>query len=316
MKKIKLILSLAIIFIVTVIPITIFASNENIQILVQDKDNYLIYIKGHENSEFQFGFSNDLKVEPAIYLNSEKDSGEARASSIAYINKPIYDKYFNSGNPVYFWAKINQEYIVKGIEINLNNSITKDQISYIKSLTKRTDVQITTKTEEKNVDGIKISTTTGRVVLPEGNYKYKLFKANDNLKYKEIISLAERISKMSFSGDSYKELTTYKEFLGKLDDITGNIDWEDVQNSEIIQPKDAEKGDQYLLVLMDENENIDIQILTSVKEYSEEKITELVTTRLPVTYDNNTLLIIFGITVLAIIGVAARMLVLKKKVGK
>ena len=316
MKKIKLILSLAIIFIVTVIPITIFASNENIQILVQDKDNYLLYIKGHENSEFQFGFSNDLNAEPATYLNSEKDGGEAGANSIAYINKPIHDKYFNSGNPVYFWAKINQEYIVKGIEINLNNSITKDQISYIKSLTKRIDVQITTKTEEKNVDGIKISTTTGRVVLPEGNYKYKLFKANDNLKYKEIISLAERISKMSSSGDSYTELTTYKEFLGKLNDITGNIDWEDVQNSEIIQPKDAEKGDQYLLALMDKNENIDIQILTSVKEYSEEKITELVTTRLPVTYDNNSLLIILGITVLVITGVTIRILILKKKAGK
>lgn len=316
MKKIKLILSLAIIFIVTVIPITIFATNENIQILVQDQDNYLIYIKGYENSEFQFAFSNGLNIEPTIYLNSEKDSEKAGANSIAYINKPIYDKYFNSGKSVYFWAKINQEYIVKGIEINLNNSITKDQISYIKSLTKRIDVQITTKTEEKSVDGINISTTIGRVVLPEGNYKHKLFKANDSLKYKEIISLAERISKMSSSGDFYTELTTYKEFLSKLDNITENIDWEDVQNSEIIQPIDAEKGDQYLLVLMDENENIDIQILTSVKEYSEEKITELVTTRLPVTYDNNLLLITFGITVLAITGVAIRMLVLKEKAGK
>ena len=80
----------------------------------------------------------------------------------------------------------------------------------------------------------------------------------------------------------------------------------------IIVYVDAQNGEQYILWLVADND-VDVHFLTSLRKYDEEVVKEEVKTKLPHTYDNNTILIIFAIVVVAIVAVSIRIAVLKKK---
>ena len=56
---------------------------------------------------------------------------------------------------------------------------------------------------------------------------------------------------------------------------------------------------------------LDVQFMTS--KYEEEKVTEKITTKLPVTYDDNRLLIVLAVLVIATIVVSVRISSLKKE---
>ena len=87
-----------------------------------------------------------------------------------------------------------------------------------------------------------------------------------------------------------------------------------------MQPEDAEDGEQYILWIRESQNNqttkLDIQFLTSRKQYSEERIIETITTKLPITYDNNTLLIVLAILILVSVVVCIRIKTLKNKEEK
>ena len=87
-----------------------------------------------------------------------------------------------------------------------------------------------------------------------------------------------------------------------------------------MQPEDAEDGEQYILWIRESQNNqttkLDIQFLTSHKQYSEERIIETITTKLPITYDNNTLLIVLAILILVSVVVCIRIKTLKNKEEK
>lgn len=325
--KSKLII-LAIIFVLGIIAIqtSVNASNENIQILEKNTGDYILYIKNNLNTDFEFAFSNDVSTKSTDlkaedFYSSETDSTEANANKIAFVNSAIYTKYFaDSSKTTYMWVKVGTDYILEGVVVDLSKSIMEDDLQYIANLTKMIDVDTTkTNTTEETVDGKKITTTIGKVVLTqEGKYSYILIEEPISEDYFKLTELATRVSKFNSETDMYTQIQVYSEFFNQFKSLMPNADteWTKVEGDEILQPEDSEDGEKYILwIKEDSNQNsiLDMQFLTSHKEYSEEKIIEKITTKLPVTYDNNTLLIVLAILVVAIIIVYIRIRMLNKK---
>jgi len=322
--KYKLIV-LAIVLMLGIIAIqtSVYASNENIQILEKSTGDYIIYVKDNLDTDFEFAFSNDKNADKTalIYYSAETDSTETGANKIAYINSGTI-ALFN--NPTYMWVRIGTDYILEGIEVDLSKTIYEEDLEYASSLTKIIKVDTTqTNTLEETVDGKKVTTTVGKVVLTNqsetSNYSYILIKDSNSDEYNKLTNLATRISKFNSETDMYTQIQVYSEFLNIFTKLTpnDNAEWVDLKGNEIIQPEDTEDGEKYILwikeVGADQTANLDIQFLISYKQYSEEKIIEKITTKLPVTYDNNTLLIVFGVLVLAIIIVCIRIKMLNKR---
>lgn len=284
---------------------TVYGSNENIQILKESEQKYLIYVKDNLNKTFEFALSND-ETEPTEYKDAGRDSAEG-GNYIAYI-----DEY--STGTKYIWAKNSEGYILEGVELNLDGVLDNEDLALLQEVTKIIKVDTTkTKVEEKEVNGDKVKVTTGKLVfLNEGTHKYQMFKVADSEDYAEFMDLAERISKFNKDTDMYTQLEVYKEFASIAEGLLISLedDWKDVEGNEIFQPEDAKNGDKYVVWLMEDDE-LDVQFLTS--KYEEEKVKEKIETKLPVTYDDNRLLVVLVILVIATVAVTVRINSLKKE---
>lgn len=305
--KLKMVFLVGIFTVILLLGVPANAANENLQLVKQSDTDYLIYINGHLGETFEFAFSDD-ETEPIMYSASAKDSKD-EGNYIAYINKYTTAKK-------YLWAKDAEGIFVKGVEVDLNNAIPAEELASIQNVTKKIAVDTTkVQVEEKQVKGNTVTVTTGKVVLEdEGNYEYKIEKLPSTDEYNELMDLAERISKISKDTDMYSKLVLYTRFntlYNKLaTEILDNENWETVENQEILQPEDTENGDKYVLWIKGEDK-LDAQFLTS--KYDEEKVIEKITTKLPVTYDNNTLLVVLAVLVIAIVAVSIRIKSLKKE---
>lgn len=320
--KTKFIIS-AIVFLLSLITmkLSIYAANENIEIVKNSNTDYLIYVKDNLNEDFEFAFSNNQNEEKSalIFKKAETDSANKNANKIAFVNTTTVELF---KNPTYMWMKdTNENYIVEGIQIDLSEAISEEELNNIANITKIIPVDAkqtnTTKTE---VDGKTITTTVGKVVLPEtkGNYEYTILKLPYSEEYENLMKLATKISKFNNQTDMYTKISVYKEFNNMVEKLRPNStsNWIKVESNEIEQPADAENGTQYVLWINENNGNDskqDVQFLTSQKEVSEEKIIETITTKLPVTYDNNTLLIVLAILIIATIAVCVRIKFLSNK---
>lgn len=306
---------------IALLQITAYAANENIEIIKKSDNDYLIYIKDNLNTEFEFAFSNnkdgnDLVFDKKAGLDSNPENTDA--NKIAYVNSLTIGLF---ENPTYMWAKDENGYIVEGVEVDLSKAISASALEEMSNITKKIPVDLTkTNTTEKEVDGKKITTTIGKVVLEEteNKYQYILVKLPSSEEYDELVSLLTRISKFNDETDMYTKIGVYNKFNKLYESLkpTNQNDWIDVQNNEILQPEDTKDGEQYILWLKGENKNIDIQFLTSTRQDTEEKIVEKITTKLPVTYDNNILLVVLVILIIAIVIVSLRIRSLKKKEEK
>lgn len=308
--KFKIILLVGIFTLILLLGLPVNASNENIQIVKQSDTEYLIYINEHLDSTFEFAFSdsNTADKDTLTYLSAATDSAEG-GNYIAYINS------YTTENK-YMWAKDEEgTYFVEGVELDLSKAIPADELSQIQTVTKKIAVDTDqVQVEEKTIDGNKVKVTTGKVVFEnEGDYKYQIVKLPNTTEYNEIMDLAERISKINNETDMYTKLGLYIRFNNLYNTLSLNLleeNWVDVQNNEILQPEDTKNGDKYVLWIREGN-TIDAQFLTS--KYEEEKVVEQITTKLPVTYDNNTLLIVLVALVIATIVVSIRIKSLKKE---
>ncbi|MGN1298967.1 MAG: hypothetical protein ACI4UE_03185 [Candidatus Scatovivens sp.] len=317
---------LIIVFILGIVALQVsaYATNENIEIIKKSNEDYLIYIKDNLNKDFEFAFSNDKEGKD---LNFDKKAGldsdpkSANANKIAYVNS-LTIGLFNK--PTYMWAKDENGYIIEGVEIDLNKAISATSLEEMSNITKTIPVNLEqTNTTEEEVDGKKIITTVGKVVLEntDGKYQYVLVKLPNSEEYDELLSLLTRISKFNDETDMYTKISVFNKFNSLYESLkpTSESDWTDVVNNEILQPSDSKNGEQYVLWLKEENKSntkIDIQLLTCNREESEEKIVEKITTKLPVTYDNNVLLVVLAVLIIAIIVVSLRIRSLNKKEEK
>ena len=308
--KLKIIFLVGIFSLILLLGLPVNAANENVQLVKQTETDYLIYINGNLDSSFEFAFSDDNTADKdtLTYLSAATDSAEG-GNYIAYINS------YTTENK-YMWAKDAEgTYFVEGVELDLSKAIPADELTAIQNVTKKIAVDTEqVQVEEKTIDGNKVTVTTGKVVFKnEGNYEYQIVKLPSVAEYNELMDLAERISKINSTTDMYTKLGLYTKFNNLYNELSSALieeKWIDVQNQEILQPEDTENGDKYVLWIREGN-TIDAQFLTS--KYVEEKVTEEITVKLPVTGDNNTLLIILGILVVAIIVVSIRIKSLKKE---
>lgn len=308
--KLKIIFLVGIFSLILLLGLPVNAANENVQLVKQTETDYLIYINGNLDSSFEFAFSdnNTADKETLTYLSAATDSAEG-GNYIAYINS------YTTENK-YMWAK-NAEgtYFVEGVELDLSKAIPADELTAIQNVTKKIAVDTEqVQVEEKTINGNQVKVTTGKIVFEnEGNYEYQIVKLPSVAEYNELMDLAERISKINSTTDMYTKLGLYTKFNNLYNELSSALleeNWIDVQNQEILQPEDTENGDKYVLWIREGN-TIDAQFLTS--KYVEEKVTEEITVKLPVTGDNNTLLIVLGILVVAIIVVSIRIKSLKKE---
>lgn len=308
--KLKIIFLVGIFSLILLLGLPVNAANENVQLVKQTETDYLIYINGNLDSSFEFAFSDDNTAdkETLTYLSAATDSAEG-GNYIAYINS------YTTENK-YMWAKDAEgTYFVEGVELDLSKAIPADELTAIQNVTKKIAVDTEkVQVEEKTIDGNQVTVTTGKVVFEnEGNYEYQIVKLPSSEEYNELMDLAERISKINTSTDMYTKLGLYTRFNNLYNELSLELleeKWIDVQNQEILQPEDTENGDKYVLWIREGN-TTDAQFLTS--KYVEEKVTEEITVKLPVTGDNNTLLIVLGILVVAIIVVSIRIKSLKKE---
>lgn len=308
--KLKIIFLVGIFSLILLLGLPVNAANENVQLVKQTETDYLIYINGNLDSSFEFAFSDDNTAdkETLTYLSAATDAAEG-GNYIAYINS------YTTENK-YMWAKDAEgTYFVEGIELDLSKAIPADELTAIQNVTKKIAVDTEkVQVEEKTIDGNQVTVTTGKVVFEnEGNYEYQIVKLPSTTEYNELMDLAERISKINSTTDMYTKLGLYTKFNNLYNELSLELldeKWIDVQNQEILQPEDTENGDKYVLWIREGN-TTDAQFLTS--KYVEEKVTEEITVKLPVTGDNNTLLIVLGILVVAIIVVSIRIKSLKKE---
>ena len=313
--KIKLIiLTIAFILGLILLQTVAYASNENIQILEKDANNYLIYIKDNEATDFKFAFSNDKNADKQTlnFRSAGTDSKESNANKVAYIDSETQDSKF-------LWVREGDNYILEGVEIDLSKAIKDTDLQTAASITKTIEADATkTATTEKEDNGKKVTVTVGEVVLKDenGNYSYIIIKLPSSDEYNNLMKLATKISKFNSKTDMYTQIEAYSEFLKLFNSLKPNAEagWIKADKNIIYQPEDAEENDEYVVWIKDnKTEDIDVQFLTSTKQYSEEKIKEKITTALPVTYDNNILLLVFAILIVLIIAVSIRIKYLNKK---
>ena len=104
----KLLSVLAILLFIAVMPIVVFATNEDVSVVSTQnesgKQEYIIYIKGYtdKNVEFKYAFTNIENPEEMdlSYINSISDLGGNQA---AFLDAATYDKL--KSNTIYMWAK-------------------------------------------------------------------------------------------------------------------------------------------------------------------------------------------------------------------
>lgn len=312
--KSKMIFLLGIFLIVScLLGISVYATNENVQIVKKSDNEYLIYVKNNLDDSFEFAFSDHNTVDKTTltYSSAAKDAVTG-GNYIAFINEYTTEHK-------YMWVRNSEgEYILNAVELDLTKAIDNYDLENIQKVTKLIEADTDqVKVEEKDVNGSKVKVTTGKVVLKnEGDYQYQIVKLPNGEEYNRLMDLAERISKFDNETnlDMYTKLEVYNEFSTLFNNLKHNLDydkWVDVEGNEIYQPSDAKNGDKYVLWIKEGREKIDAQFLTS--KYVEEKVVEKITTKLPVTYDNNILLIVLGILVIAIIVVSIRIKSLEKE---
>jgi hypothetical protein len=299
---------------------TVNGANENIQIVKKSGNKYLIYISGHMNLQFEFAFSNDqgANKETLGYKSSILDS-TSEENNVAYIDNSLYSAYFSG--KTYLWARdLSGKYFAEGVEIDLSKAIEESNVNLINNLTKiiKVDTKNTITTSEV-VNEVKVTKTVGKVdVLEEGTTYYQLVKLPASEEHNEFMKTAEKIANDKIENNMYAKLEVANKFSNYYNKLVPNVDdakWIKVNNNTILQPEESHDGEQYILWLKTEKngENkIDVQFLRCFEDYKPEVISEKITTKLPVTYDNPILFIILAVLVVALVVV----LILRNKTEK
>lgn len=318
--KLKWVVTIIIILAITLgIQSMVLATNEEIQILKKSDSEFILYLKNHMESEFEFSFSNDqpedVVKENLRYRKSGTDSIED-GNHIVYIDSELYTTYFSK--PTYLWARtLSGEYFVEGIEIDLNDFVTDEDVEFINNMTEVIEVDTTnTLVTEEEIDDVKITRTIGKIdIKEEGTTYYQIVNLPASEEYNEFMEIAETIANNQIPSGFYERLEITNKFSKLYNQLVPEIEdanWIEVTDNTILQPEDSEEGEQYIVWLKNEQEGeetkIDVQFMTSFEDYKQEVINEQITTKLPVTYDNPILFILLAILVIlfiALLGIKA-----------
>lgn len=312
-----------------ILPIQVFGTNEGLddnilQIVKTDDENYIIYIKDLQDKEFEFEITQSPDTKE-IDLNYEKSLKDDDNNNVIFITNQYYKEI--SENDSYLYVRSNKETIISGKKLEFNSAFKKNQMEYVEKTTKRIETELITNIVEKDeiVNDIKIKTTVGGLKLVNENskYYYTITKLPTS-EYDTLKQLADKINEEYETIDMYSKIKLAKEFYDLYNILLDKQEWKEVENFILMQPNDAQKGEQYIVYLKEINndgiETTDIKIMTSYREDEEEKIparTENVvvkeTTKLPITGDSFILFVILGIILFVAVIVFIRMKKLQNK---
>jgi len=286
-----------------------YAVNEGITLVGGKPGEYLIYIQGNENTEFEFSFTNMAIVDKTT-LDYRSYAEDAFGDKIAYVNSNNISIF---GTTTYMYARIigTANYIIDGIEIDLNKKIDAVTLEEISSITKKIPT-ITNRSVTKTgtIDGREVTFTRGEIILTDvsNQYEYIMIKASGNPAYSNLLNLMERVSKFNASTNIITKITVDNAFLEEYELLmptVADINWLSATNNEIYEPEDATEGDEYIVWIKETKTNvIDVHLMSAHKQYLEERIIENLNSALPRTGDNYTLLILLTVLIALIIIIA------------
>lgn len=334
----KLFTILAFLLMIFIVPLVSFAVNENVSIVESldknGKQEYIIYINNYTNKNFKYALSNDANPEEMdlVYINSITDLGK---NSVAFIDAETYEKL--KSKTIYIWAKDeNESLILEGVKLDLEDSLTKENLDLVEKTTKKISVEIadskekSTEIKNEDVEGVKETTSVGTLKITDedakkSTYYYETVKTTDSEDYNELSKLAEKINNEYEAMDMYKKIQIAKEFNTLYSKLISNIEWKEVKDLKVEQPESSEQsngiGDKYIVFLKKVSKNgeitTDVQFLQEYYDYEpnveKEKVITKETTKLPITYDSIALFIVLAVVIIAIVFVFIRIKKLEKK---
>ena len=324
MKKLfsKIIFTILMAVAILAISNTVLGASETHTILQKSDTEYVIYLKASLDKEFEFIFTNDVLENDAAldYKKNAKDSKDGLP--VAYVDADLYAKYFQDKTATYLWAKNADGYIAKGLKLDLSQNVTEKMVELVTNTTKRITVDTTQKdVVEVEKDGIKYTTTTGKIVIKDdekATYYYTMTDITKSENYAKLMQMAEEINKLD-SANTVTKLDKSKEFYDLYNKLLSEVkanSWVKVENMEIPQPKESKTGDKYVVWVKQEataGTVTDAQFMTCYKEEDKQFVKEeqviVETSKLPVTYDSIALFVVLGIAVVLF----AVLLVARKK---
>ncbi len=297
--KILIVLTFMVVILFSILPIKSLATNSNMFVVKENEEQYLIYVDGLLNEDFEFAFSNTENANDLNYIASVKDSD---GNSIAYVDVVLKGKFFNSEN-TYIWVRNTEgKTVIDGQKVTINDAKTIEQLNKLDNITKNITIEASAENEK-----IKINGEAGKT------YFYKFFVAGNSEEYNKLLDLIEEINNFDTNINVYAKLQKYNELNELYNSLVAGLseeNWTEAKNLEITKPYGAKEGEQFILWLKDSDGNTDVQILTAYEKeitvIEEQEKTEEIVTALPVTYDNTTVLFIaLGTVIVAIIAVLA-----------
>ena len=297
--KILIVLTFMVVILFSILPIKSLATNSNMFVVKENEEQYLIYVDGLLNEDFEFAFSNTENANDLNYIASVKDSD---GNSIAYVDVVLKGKFFNSEN-TYIWVRNTEgKTVIDGQKVTINDAKTIEQLNKLDNITKNIQIEASAENEK-----IKINGEAGKT------YFYKFFVAGNSEEYNKLLDLIEEINNFDTNINVYAKLQKYNELNELYNSLVAGLseeNWTEAKNLEITKPYGAKEGEQFILWLKDSDGNTDVQILTAYEKeitvIEEQEKTEEIVTALPVTYDNTTVLFIaLGTVIVAIIAVLA-----------
>ena len=334
-KIIKLLGALTILLLIVMTPIMVLATNEDVSVVNTQTNEYIIYIKDYTDKNFKYAFTNNAspKEMDLSYINSISDLGGSQG---AFLDAETYEKL--KDKPIFMWAKDEEEnLILNGVQIDLGNSLTKENINLIENTTKRIAVEISTSKDstdstipvrDETIEGVKEIAKAGYVKITDSKdakYYYQRVKTTDSEEYEKLMKLAEDINSKYDEMDMYEKIQENEQFYELYSKLVNEANWQEVENMEVKQPESAEQnngvGDKYIVFLKkvakNGNTTTDAQFLQEYYDYEPNAVKEQVktqeTTKLPITYDSIALIVILAVVVVALIIVFIRMKKINKK---
>lgn len=317
-SKILVTVMLLVIMLLSILQIKSLAADLDTIVVKENDNQYLIYVNSMTDENFSFAFSNSKDEANLGYRDSVVDN---EGNYIAYVNEELKNQYFDS--QTYMWVKTAEgEVVIDGKEITLDGVKTIAELNQIDKLTKTITVQSTAEDEKITIDGDQ-----------DKKYYYQFAVATSSEEYERLLGLVNEISQYNQSTNVFIRLQAYNELNTLYNSLVTNLDdekWVEAQNLEITKPYGAKQDDQYVLWLRDDSGNIDVQFLTayeevqtipSVKTVQEETIVSVekptikyVTSALPYTYDEATILFVaLGVVMIAIVTILVFKILKRKR---
>lgn len=330
MKKIGLKLTgivFTLIIVALLVPTKVLGADLGLQIVKTEQD-YIIYVKDLAETEFDFAIS-DKDNATEMELNYINSVGDGEGNQVAFVTQTKYNNELSTNAHNYLYIKTTEGVQVE--EINFSDAFDKVKMEEVETTTKRIETEVVTDIIEKDeeIEGVKVKVTVGGLKITDSekaDYYYAFTKLPTE-KYSELMKLAEKINSDYNTMDMYTRIETAKQFYNLYHELEGIQNWVEVENMTVMQPNDAQKGEQYVVYLKkvdeDGNETIDVKLMTSYREDQEEKIpgrqeTKVVkeTAKLPITGDSIILFVVLVTIVIIAIIVFIRMKKLQNKESK